>query len=179
MATRRYVRRTGRLDATAQAELIRPRELTPRELVDAAIARCERLNPAINAVILPALESTRERAVSADLPRGPFHGVPFLMKELGGIEAGRRYTGGMRCLRDADWVEPANACLTEKFLAAGLVIRGRELQSRRPQADTRAQLLRPRPRRAPERILGRVRRQVVDPHEALWRSFGTNAERTQ
>ena len=115
----------ARLDTTAQAELIRRRELTPRELVDAAIARCERLNPEINAVVLPALESARERAASADLPRGPFHGVPFLMKDLGGLEAGRRYTGGMRCLKDANWVEPANAYLTEKFLAAGLVILGR------------------------------------------------------
>ena len=35
----------ARLDATAQAELVRRGELTPRELVDAAIARCERLNP--------------------------------------------------------------------------------------------------------------------------------------
>ena len=113
------------LDATAQADLIRRRELTPRELVDAAIARCERLNPELNAVTLPALEQARERAASADLPRGPFHGVPFLMKDLGGLEAGRRYTGGMRCLKEANWVEPTNAYLTEKFLAAGLVILGR------------------------------------------------------
>jgi amidase len=112
------------LDATAQAELVRRRELTPRELVDAAIARCERLNPELNAVTLPALEQARARA-AAELPRGPFHGVPFLMKDLGGVEAGRPYTGGMRCLKDANWIEPANAYLTEKLLAAGLVILGR------------------------------------------------------
>ncbi|MFN0154132.1 MAG: hypothetical protein ACKVUT_07110 [Gaiella sp.] len=44
------------LDATAQADLIRRRELTP---LDAAIGRLERLNPAINAVTLPA-ESIRQ-----------------------------------------------------------------------------------------------------------------------
>ena len=41
------------IDATAQAELVRRRELTPLELVDAAIARIERINPTINAVISP------------------------------------------------------------------------------------------------------------------------------
>ena len=112
------------LDATAQAELVRRRELTPRELVDAAIARCERLNPQLNAVTLPALEQARERA-TGDLPSGPFRGVPFLMKDLGGLEAGRRYTGGMRCLKDANWTERTNAYITDKFLGAGLVILGR------------------------------------------------------
>jgi amidase len=43
------------MDATAQAELVRRRELSPLELVDAAIARIERINPAINAVITPPL----------------------------------------------------------------------------------------------------------------------------
>ena len=113
------------LDATAQAELVRRRELTPRELVDAAIARCERLNPQLNAVTLPALAQAREHAAAGDLPPGPFHGVPFLMKDLGGLEAGRRYTGGMRCLKDANWTEASNAYITDKFLAAGLVILGR------------------------------------------------------
>ena len=47
------------MDATAQAELVRRREVTPRELVDAAIERLERLNPQLNAVILPALEQAR------------------------------------------------------------------------------------------------------------------------
>jgi amidase len=113
------------LDATAQAELVRRRELTPRELVDAAIARCERLNPQLNAISLPALDAARDRAAAGDLPRGPFHGVPFLMKDLGGVEAGRRYTAGMRCLKEANWTETTNAYLTDKLLAAGLVILGR------------------------------------------------------
>ena len=53
------------MDATAQAELVRRRELTPLELVDAAIARIERVNPAINAVITPLFEEARAAAVSA------------------------------------------------------------------------------------------------------------------
>ena len=53
------------LDATAQAELIRRKQLTPLELVDAAIARIERLNPALNAVITPMFELAR----SSDITR--------------------------------------------------------------------------------------------------------------
>jgi amidase len=113
------------LDATAQAELVRRREVTPRELVDAAINRLERLNPQLNAVILPALEQARTRAAAADLPSGPFRGVPFLMKDLGGPEAGRPYCGGMRALKDAGWVERQNGYITESFCAAGLISLGR------------------------------------------------------
>src|SRR5262250_2728077 len=113
------------LDAAAQAELVRRREVTPHELVDAAIERLERINPQINAVILPALEEARARAALADLPRGPFHGVPFLMKDLGGPEAGRPYCGGMRFLKRAGWRERVNGYITDKLLGAGLVILGR------------------------------------------------------
>lgn len=113
------------LDATAQAELVRKREVTPGELVEAAIARIERLNPKLNAIILPALEQARSRAALADLPRGPFHGVPFLMKDLGGPEAGRPYCGGMRALKQANWTERVNGYITDRLLDAGLVILGR------------------------------------------------------
>jgi hypothetical protein len=45
------------MDATAQAELMRRRELTPLELVDAALARIERINPTINALLMLFEES--------------------------------------------------------------------------------------------------------------------------
>ena len=45
------IRELSTMDATAQAELVRRKELTPLELVDAAIARIERINPTVNAVI--------------------------------------------------------------------------------------------------------------------------------
>ena len=47
------------LDGTAQAEFVRRKEITPLELVDAAIERIERLNPVINAVITPMYEEAR------------------------------------------------------------------------------------------------------------------------
>ena len=50
------------LDATAQAELVRRREVTPLELVEAAIDRIERLNPQLNAVIHRLYDKARVQA---------------------------------------------------------------------------------------------------------------------
>ena len=50
------------LDGTAQAELVRRKQLTPLELVDAAIARIEQLNPKLNAVITPMFDLARSSA---------------------------------------------------------------------------------------------------------------------
>jgi amidase len=63
-------------DGTAQAELVRKKEVKAIELVDAAIERIERLNPTLNAVITPMFEQART-AAQGKLPDGPFTGVPF------------------------------------------------------------------------------------------------------
>ena len=62
------------LDATALAELVQKKEVKPIELVDATIARIERLNPELNAVITPMYDQARE-AAEADPGGGPFAGV--------------------------------------------------------------------------------------------------------
>src|SRR5262245_26766999 len=94
-----------RLDAMAQADLVRRGEVTPRELVEAAIARIEKTNPSLNAVILPAFERARDLAIAqqAEAKRGErsFLGVPFLMKDIGGQEAGAPCHMGMKCLKRA------------------------------------------------------------------------------
>ena len=86
-----------RLDATAQAALVRDGEVTPLELVDAAIARIERGNDALNAVIHERFERARDEA-RGSLPDGPFRGVPFLLKDLDGYSAGDPYHAGNRAL---------------------------------------------------------------------------------
>src|SRR5688500_13423702 len=70
------------LDGSEQAALIRNREVTPLELVDAAIARIEKLNPQLNAVITPLFEKARAQAARGHIANGPFRGVPFLLKDL-------------------------------------------------------------------------------------------------
>ncbi|HEY8495294.1 MAG TPA: amidase [Myxococcota bacterium] len=117
------------LDATGLAELVRKREVSPLELVDAAIARIERLNPQLNAVIHPAFERARERAralaSAPDLAERPFAGVPFLMKDLGGQEAGAPYHMGMKCLKEAGWTEREDSYFARRVARAGLVSLGR------------------------------------------------------
>ncbi len=70
------------LDATAVAALVASGQVTPTELLDRALAGTDRLNPALNAVVL-VQEGAARRAIAQGLPRGPFRGVPFLIKDLG------------------------------------------------------------------------------------------------
>jgi amidase len=113
------------MDATAQAELVQRGELTPLELVDAAIARIERLNPTLNAVITPLYDEARAVAVSPDLPDGPFRGVPFLLKDLGAMQKGQPYYMGNRALRDAGFRSSFDTPLGARFRAAGLITLGK------------------------------------------------------
>ena len=106
------------LDATAQADIVRRREIKPVELVEAAIRRLERLNPSLNVMATPLFEEARAAAV--DPPNGPFRGVPFLLKDLQAFCAGARHTAGSRLL--ADFVAPLDTELVSRFRAAGVVI---------------------------------------------------------
>ncbi|MSO79201.1 MAG: amidase [Acidimicrobiia bacterium] len=112
------------LDATAQADLVRRGEVTPVELVDAAIARIEALNEQLNAVVLPRFERAHDDAM-AEVPDGPFRGVPFLTKDLGCPTAGERQTEGMRFLKDAGYIATQTARLAERFRGAGFINLGR------------------------------------------------------
>src|SRR5687767_2283670 len=92
------------LDATAQADLVRAGSATPIELVDAAIARIEKLNPQLNAVIHERFDEARREAESADLSHGPLRGVPFVVKDLDGYLSGAPYYGGTKFLKDRGYV---------------------------------------------------------------------------
>jgi len=110
------------MDATAQAELVRGGEATPVELVEAAIERIERLNPAINAVVTPMFDIALETA-RRDLPPGPFTGVPFLLKDLSASWAGVRMTGGSAFL--ADFVPQVDSELVKRLKRAGFIVVGK------------------------------------------------------
>jgi amidase len=110
------------LDATAQAELIRAGQISVEECCEAAIARIERLNPQLNAVITPLYDAARA-AIRAGLPEGPFHGVPFLLKDLMAAYAGSRMCFGTRMI-DAV-VADHDGELTARYKRAGLVILGK------------------------------------------------------
>jgi len=112
------------IDAVGQAELVRTGKVSPAELVDAAIARIEALNPELNAVVRDRFELARVEA-AGDLPVGPFRGVPMLLKDLSAAMEGEPLYEGMRLLRDADYRASATDALARRFLDAGFVVLGR------------------------------------------------------
>ena len=113
------------MDATTQAELVRRGEVTPTELVETALSHIDALNPSLNAVIHDLSDKARVAAAGPALPDGPFRGVPILLKDVVAHSAGDPYHCGMQVLKDAEWIEPADTWLVERFRAAGFVICGK------------------------------------------------------
>lgn len=112
------------LDATGQAALVARGDVSPLELVDAAIARCEQVDPVINAVIHRRFERAREEA-AGPLPEGPLRGVPIVMKDTDGTSADDPYHAGTRFLADRGFVARTDSNLTARLRAAGAIIIGR------------------------------------------------------
>jgi amidase len=110
------------LDATAQAELVRKKEVTALELVEAAIERIERLNPTLNAVVTPMYEQARAVAIGK-LPDNSFTGVPFLLKDILASYAGVRMTLGTSFMRD--FVSTEDSELVVRLKRAGMIILGK------------------------------------------------------
>ena len=110
------------LDATAQAELVRKKEIQPIELVEAAIERIERLNPTLNAVVTPMYDIAR-RATAGALPQGPFTGVPFLLKDILAFYSGVPISLGSKLLRD--FVPDHDSELVVRLKQAGLIVVGK------------------------------------------------------
>jgi amidase len=109
-------------DALGLAELVRKGEVTPAELVDAAIDRIDRHNPRINAVIAKTYALARD-AARRDLPDGPFRGVPFLLKDILAALAGVPMASGSRIY--SGWRPPGNSHLVDRFLRAGVIVVGK------------------------------------------------------
>lgn len=112
-------------DLLGTAESIARGERTAAEVVEDAIRRIEQLNPTLNAVIHPRFEAALADLRDGAVPAGPFHGVPFLLKDLHCHSAGDPYHCGMRALRAAKWSTPTDTWLAARFRAAGLVFLGR------------------------------------------------------
>lgn len=112
------------MDAADQAALVRNREVTPLELLDAAIERIERIDAVVNAVVIRWFDHARDTA-RAELPDGPFKGVPFLIKDLFAGYAGQPISNGNLALKRENVICDADTTLVSRFRAAGLVIAGR------------------------------------------------------
>jgi amidase len=101
---------------------VRRKEASAVELVRAAIARIEAVNPTVNAVITPLFDEALAVA-GRPLPAGPLSGVPFLLKDIGTGQADVPQTAGSRALRDSR--PKVDNPIVTSYKKAGLIIAGR------------------------------------------------------
>src|SRR6202048_2136824 len=109
-------------DAVSLAGLIAKRQVSPEEVLEAAIGRGEQVNPAINAIVHKQYEQAR-KAVATGLPEGPLRGVPYLIKDLGFFETGEPGTFGSSLFKD--FVADHDTAYVTRCKKAGLVFMGR------------------------------------------------------
>jgi aspartyl-tRNA(Asn)/glutamyl-tRNA(Gln) amidotransferase subunit A len=118
----------ARLTLAQASELLRRKALSPVELVQAFIARIEKLNPALNAFITVTAEQALQQAREAEGEiqrgswRGPLHGMPLALKDL--IDtAGVRTTAASAVFKDRIPTEDAD--VVRRLKAAGAVLLGK------------------------------------------------------
>lgn len=115
-------------DASTLAGKISSKEISSRELLDHYLARVEKYNPDINAVVCQQVEKARARADAADQALangeswGPLHGVPMTVKESYNID-GLPTTWGDPALKNNIADEDALAC--QRLQDAGAIIFGK------------------------------------------------------
>src|SRR5699024_4387293 len=109
-------------DATALAELIRKKEVTPKEVIDASFQQLEKVNPLLQAVTHHRKERVLQESEQLDVERGPFFGVPLLLKNISQALAGERLTSGSKLLKDV--VAKEDSHLVQKIRPAGFMMIG-------------------------------------------------------
>ncbi|MET0343584.1 MAG: amidase family protein [Polyangiales bacterium] len=110
-------------DAVGLAELVRKKEVTPNELLDAALARAAKVEPKIHSIVMPMHAIARRRAASS--LEGAFAGVPFLVKDLHQGYAGVPLSSGNKALKKAHLGPHEHAEIVKRWLDTGVVIFGR------------------------------------------------------
>jgi amidase len=114
--------------ATETAGLIRERKISAFEALEHFLARVEKYNPRLNAIIWLDAARARERARAADAALakgeiwGPLHGVPMTVKESYNV-AGSPTTWGDPNLKDN--ITPTSALAAERLERAGVVLFGK------------------------------------------------------
>lgn len=110
------------------AKLIKARNLSPVEVVEAFLNRIEKVNPKINAYCTVSGEYALEEARKAEkkalscVPVGPLHGVPVAIKDVT-LTKGIRTTFGSRLYKD--YVPNVDSLVVERLKEAGAIIIGK------------------------------------------------------
>ena len=112
----------ARYDGLGLAELVAKKKVKPVELVEEAIVRAERANPKLNAVVFKDYERARAAAVGK-LPKGPFSGVPFFLKDIYALAEGMPTRQACAFLPPIPW--PQDCELVARYKRAGLIALGK------------------------------------------------------
>src|SRR5260221_3226002 len=116
------------LGAVDLARAIAAKRLSPVEVMDALLARIERLEPKLHAFVDVYCASARTAAEAADKAIrsghavGPLHGVPVALKDLIDLD-GRVTTGGSKVWQHR--ISPPTATPARKLIAAGMIVLGK------------------------------------------------------
>ena len=106
-------------DGLGLAALVRQKEVTAEELLDAAIARLSAVNPKINAIAGTMFDQARTQ-IKQGLSKGPFTGVPFLVKDLSFPMKDVESAAGSKLFKGR--VPTADSTPVARFRKAGLVL---------------------------------------------------------
>jgi amidase len=109
-------------DAIGLNELIRNKEVSAEEVLEAAITRCEEINPEVNAIVYKMYDEARDQLKQSD-SNAPLYGVPFLLKDLSMCYKGVPTSQGSRLFKDV--VSQYDSELVKRYKKAGLIIMGK------------------------------------------------------
>ncbi|TGK07905.1 amidase [Leptospira semungkisensis] len=109
-------------DTIGLSELVRKKKIQPKELLDFSEAKINRFNPDLNAVVLKTLDKAREQLRSGKIPKGPFYGVPLLIKDLLHEVEGQRITSGSKAL--LNYIAPKDSEFVSRLRKAGFLFIG-------------------------------------------------------
>ncbi|HEY8584928.1 MAG TPA: amidase [Capillimicrobium sp.] len=113
----------ARHDGLGLAEIVARREASPAELLAAARARADEVDPQLNAIVRRMDAEADARVAAPDALHGPFAGVPFLLKDLHQDYAGVPTSNGSRAL--AALPAERHATIVQRWLDAGVVVFGK------------------------------------------------------
>ncbi|MDG1844972.1 MAG: amidase [Acidimicrobiales bacterium] len=114
----------SKLDSVDLATMIRDGEISPTEAVQASIDRIEALDGQLNAVVTRRFERALQDA-AAEIPDGPFRGVPFLLKDLRTSSANEPMHLGNKALKEMNYISPIESDLARRYREAGFIVIGR------------------------------------------------------
>ena len=110
-------------DGLGLAELVKSKQVHPSELLKIALERTDKVNPRLNAIIIPMYEQAKQRTQQES--SGLFAGVPFLVKDLFQEYQGIPTSYGSQALKKINYTPDFNAEIVNRWEQTGIITFGR------------------------------------------------------